>query len=98
MYSDNVMDHFKNPRNVDEIENADGVGEVGNPLCGDIMKTALFETSHASFRVFPLTSSVLAEEGFHNAINDYRKKKGLEPWIGKNPHLRDHSENLKCEH
>ena len=38
MYSDKVMDHFSNPRNVGEIVNADGVGEVGNPKCGDIMK------------------------------------------------------------
>lgn len=38
MYSDKVMDHFQNPRNVGEIEEADGVGEVGNPTCGDIMK------------------------------------------------------------
>ncbi|SJZ72884.1 Fe-S cluster assembly scaffold protein NifU [Selenihalanaerobacter shriftii] len=38
MYSDKVMDHFQNPRNVGELENADGVGEVGNPTCGDIMK------------------------------------------------------------
>lgn len=38
MYSDKVMDHFKNPRNVGEIENADGIGEVGNSACGDIMK------------------------------------------------------------
>ena len=38
MYSDKVMDHFNNPRNVGEIENADGIGEVGNPKCGDIMK------------------------------------------------------------
>src|SRR4030042_3239928 len=37
MYSSTVMDHFKSPRNVGEIENADGVGEVGNPLCGDMM-------------------------------------------------------------
>ena len=37
MYSDKVMDHFSNPRNVGEIENADGVGEVGNPVCGDMM-------------------------------------------------------------
>ena len=38
MYNDKVMDHFMNPRNVGEIENADGVGEVGNIRCGDIMK------------------------------------------------------------
>ena len=37
---DKVMDHFKNPRNVGEIENADGIGEVGNPVCGDIMKSS----------------------------------------------------------
>ena len=37
-YSDRVMDHIRNPRNVGEIEDADGVGEVGNPVCGDVMR------------------------------------------------------------
>lgn len=37
-YSDKVMDHFMNPRNVGKMDDADGVGEVGNPKCGDIMK------------------------------------------------------------
>ena len=41
LYSEKVMDHFRNPRNVGTIENADGVGEVGNPVCGDIMKIYL---------------------------------------------------------
>lgn len=41
LYSDKVMDHFKNPRNVGVIENADGVGEVGNAKCGDIMRIYL---------------------------------------------------------
>lgn len=41
MYSAKVMDHFANPRNVGEIENADGIGEVGNAKCGDIMKMYL---------------------------------------------------------
>ncbi|MHB1394682.1 MAG: Fe-S cluster assembly scaffold protein NifU [Clostridia bacterium] len=41
MYSEKVMDHFSNPRNVGEICNADGVGEVGNAKCGDIMKVYL---------------------------------------------------------
>lgn len=41
LYSEKVMDHFRHPRNVGIIENADGIGEVGNPVCGDIMKIYL---------------------------------------------------------
>ena len=41
LYTETVMDHFMNPRNVGEIEDADGVGEVGNAKCGDIMKMYL---------------------------------------------------------
>lgn len=41
MYSEKVMDHFLHPRNVGEVENANGTGEVGNPLCGDIMHFSL---------------------------------------------------------
>jgi nitrogen fixation NifU-like protein len=137
MYSDKVMDHFKNPRNVGEIDNADGIGEVGNPVCGDIMKIFLKIENNiitdAKFKTFgcgaaiasssmatelvrgktleeawevsnkavaealglppiKMHCSVLAEEGIHKAINDYRKKQGLEPWVEKNPHSHEHDE------
>ncbi len=56
MYNQTVMDHFKNPRNTGEIENADGVGSVGNPECGDVMKMyikvtdgRLVEVKHKTF-------------------------------------------------
>ena len=41
MYTDKVMDHFSNPRNVGEVEDANAVGQVGNPKCGDIMKMTM---------------------------------------------------------
>ncbi|WP_435791809.1 Fe-S cluster assembly scaffold protein NifU, partial [Clostridium sp.] len=62
MYSDKVMDHFKNPRNVGEIENADGVGEVGNARCGDIMKVYLRVVDNivvdAKFKTFGCGSAI----------------------------------------
>lgn len=41
MYTDLVMDHFSNPRNVGEIEDADGLGQIGNPVCGDVMRISI---------------------------------------------------------
>jgi nitrogen fixation protein NifU and related proteins len=41
LYSDKVMDHFNNPRNVGVLDDPDGVGEVGNPVCGDVMKISI---------------------------------------------------------
>lgn len=41
LYSDKVLDHFRNPRNMGEIEDADGVGDVGNPVCGDMMRITI---------------------------------------------------------
>ncbi len=70
MYSDQVMEHFRNPRNVGEIENADGVGKVGNPVCGDIMELSIKvkdgKIEDAKFRTFGCgaaiaTSSMVTE-------------------------------------
>ena len=141
-YSDKVQQHFLNPRNVGEIPNADGIGEVGNPQCGDIMKiylkidndvitdvkfktfgcgAAIASSSMATELIkgktveeaWHLTNkavaealdglpavkmhcSVLAEEAIHKAINDYRVKKGLEPWedkFSKGDHDHHHHEH-----
>lgn len=62
LYSEKVMDHFRNPRNVGVIENADGVGEVGNAKCGDIMKIYLKidddRISDVKFETFGCASAV----------------------------------------
>jgi len=56
LYNDTVMDHFMNPRNVGELLDADGIGEVGNPVCGDMMtfyiKVSDGRISHVRFRTF----------------------------------------------
>ena len=142
MYSEKVMDHFMNPRNQGEIENPDGVGEVGNPKCGDIMKIFLrvrddriedvkFQTFGCGAAVatssmatelvkgktleeawdlsnkavaealgglppVKMHCSVLAEEGIHKAINDYRARHGLEPWTEKPGASHAHSDDT-CE-
>ena len=55
-YSEKVMDHFSNPRNVGTIENPDGVGHVGNPMCGDVMELQIKVKDNiivdAKFRTF----------------------------------------------
>jgi nitrogen fixation protein NifU and related proteins len=125
-YSAKVMDHFSNPRNMGSIENSDGIGEVGNAKCGDIMKIYLKiegdRVADVKFQTFgcgaavasssmatelikgrtleeawklsnkavaealdglppiKMHCSMLVEEAIHEAINDYLKKKGLEPW------------------
>lgn len=61
-YSAKVMDHFTNPRNVGEIENASGIGEVGNAKCGDIMKVYLKVEDNivvdAKFKTFGCGSAI----------------------------------------
>ena len=60
MYSEKVMDHFSNPRNVGEIENASGVGTVGNAKCGDIMRMYLDidEDTKCKFKTFGCGAAV----------------------------------------
>jgi nitrogen fixation NifU-like protein len=124
IYSEKVMEHFKNPRNVGEMENPDGTGHVGNPVCGDIMELYIKVKDNiitdAKFKTFgcgaaiatssmvtelvigktvdealkisnhavaealgglppiKMHCSVLAQEALKSAIDDYRKKQGLQ--------------------
>jgi nitrogen fixation NifU-like protein len=82
VYSDVVMDHFMHPRNVGEIENADGVGEVGNPVCGDMMtfyiKVKDDKIDDVKFRTFGCgaaiaVSSMVSEMAKGKSIEEVRK-------------------------
>ena len=82
MYSDKVMDHFMNPRNVGEIEEADGIGEEGNPVCGDMMtfyiKVDDNRLSDVKFKTFGCgaaiaVSSMVSEMAMGKTIEEARE-------------------------
>ena len=82
VYSDKVMDHFVNPRNVGEIEDADGIGEVGNPVCGDMMtfyiKVKDNHLSDVKFKTFGCgaaiaVSSIVTEMAMGKTLEEARK-------------------------
>ena len=73
LYSEKVMDHFRNPRNVGVIEDADGVGEVGNAKCGDIMKM------YIKVKDGVITDVKFKTYGCGSAIADYYKRQGIDP-------------------
>ena len=82
IYSDTVMDHFTNPRNVGEIEDADGIGEEGNPVCGDMMTFYIkVDDNHLSdvkFKTFGCgaaiaVSSIVSEMAMGKTIEEARK-------------------------
>jgi nitrogen fixation NifU-like protein len=82
VYSDKVMEHFMNPRNVGEIEDADGVGEVGNPVCGDMMTFYIkVDDNHLSdvkFKTFGCgaaiaVSSIVSEMAMGKTLEEARK-------------------------
>jgi len=82
VYSDKVMEHFMNPRNVGEIEDADGTGEVGNPVCGDMMTFYIkVDNNHLSdvkFKTFGCgaaiaVSSIVSEMAMGKTLEEARK-------------------------
>ncbi len=82
VYSEKVMEHFMNPRNVGEIEDADGIGEVGNPVCGDMMSFYIkVDDNHLSdvkFKTFGCgaaiaVSSIVSEMAIGKTLEEARK-------------------------
>lgn len=82
MYSDKVMDHFSNPRNVGEIENADGVGQVGNPVCGDVMKLTVKieddKVADVKFKTFGCGAAVATSSMVTELVKGKSIKEALE--------------------
>ncbi|MFZ5652661.1 MAG: Fe-S cluster assembly scaffold protein NifU [Bacillota bacterium] len=108
MYNDKVMDHFENPRNVGEITDADGVGQVGNPTCGDIMKIYLKINDNViedvRFKTFGCgaaiaTSSMVTEMVKGKTIEEAMKisNKAVAEALGGLPPKKMHCSNLAAD-
>ena len=108
MYSELVMEHFSNPRNVGVIEDADGVGEVGNPTCGDLMKITIkvkdevitdikFQTLGCGAAI--ATSSMVTEMAMGKTIEDAEKisKQGVADALGGLPAQKLHCSVLAAD-
>ncbi len=77
-YSEKVMDHFTNPRNIGELEMADGTGEVGNPVCGDMMKFTIRVKDNVIEDVKYLTFGCGAAIAVSSMVSEMAKGKTLE--------------------
>ncbi len=108
MYSDKVMDHFTNPRNVGEISDADGIGEVGNARCGDIMKLWIKVEgdviTDVKFKTFGCgaaiaTSSVITEMVIGKTVNEAEQitNQQVAEELHGLPDVKMHCSNLAAE-
>ena len=108
MYSEKVMDHFRNPRNVGEIKDPDGVGTVGNPVCGDLMtihiKVKDNTISEIKFKTFGCgaalaTSSMITELAKGKSLEDALKitRKDVADNLGGLPPIKMHCSNLAAD-
>lgn len=108
MYSEKVMEHFKNPRNVGEIKDADGVGEVGNPVCGDMMtfyiKVKDEKLDDVKFKTFGCgaaiaVSSMVSEMAKGKTIDEAMKitKESVAKELGGLPPNKMHCSNLGAD-
>ena len=108
MYSDKVMDHFKNPRNAGEIPDADGVGTVGNPTCGDLMtiyiKVKENRIEDIKFKTFGCgaaiaTSSMTTELAKGKTLDEAMKitRASVAESLGGLPKVKMHCSNLAAD-
>lgn len=108
MYSDKVMDHFRNPRNVGEIADADGVGTVGNPVCGDMMtitiKVKENRIDDIKFKTFGCgaavaTSSMITELAKGKTLDEALKitRGDVAESLGGLPPVKMHCSNLAAD-
>ena len=108
MYTEKVMDHFSNPRNIGEIENADGVGEVGNPVCGDMMSFYINvkgdKIADIKFKTFGCVaaiavSSMVTEMAMGKTLEDAKKitKKSVAESLDGLPKEEMHCSNLGAD-
>ncbi len=108
MYTEKVMDHFSNPRNIGEIENADGVGEVGNPVCGDMMSFYINvkgnKIADIKFKTFGCVaaiavSSMVTEMALGKTLDEAKKitKKSVAESLDGLPKEKMHCSNLGAD-
>ena len=108
MYSDKVIDHFENPRNVGALENPDGIGKQGNPVCGDVMEITIKVRENiiedAKFRTFGCcaaiaTSSMVTEMVKGKTLEEAEKisKKAVAEALDGLPPPKMHCSNLAAD-
>lgn len=108
MYTEKVMDHFRNPRNMGEIPDADGVGTVGNPICGDLMtmyiKVKDNRVEDIKFKTFGCgaavaTSSMVTEIAKGKTLEEAMKitRASVADSLGGLPPVKMHCSNLAAD-
>ena len=108
MYSEKVMEHFRNPHNVGEIPDADGVGTVGNPVCGDMMtiyiKVKNNRIADIKFKTFGCgaavaTSSMITELAKNKTLDNALKitRQDVADSLGGLPPIKMHCSNLAAD-
>ena len=108
MYTEKVMDHFSNPRNVGAIEDADGIGEVGNPTCGDMMTIYIKVEDNiltdVKFKTFGCgaaiaTSSMITEIAVGKTIEEALEitRNDVAEELGGLPQVKMHCSNLAAD-